>query len=371
MIKNSELQELVEQGIISPEQLKKITTFQAESDSAGGWFSQSIVTIWTILVWLGVLSLVALNREWMTDLLKISLLLITTIISYLVGRYFKNKGKKLIWWSLLFLSWLLIGTSIFLVAQVYNLTVTNDLLLGIWIICILPLVYLLRQKEFAYLYLILLSCVLAQFLMSHVFPESDRRDPIVLYMLFGVGLVFTWYVHAAYYDDELLIKLYKVFGVNIALISYFIYIVSSSFEDTAYLLPSSLIRISLWLLCLLLLRWFFKKERDMWYMISALIAVMVGVIVHQVVFINYCVFILLCLVIIFLWYKHHNTLVIRMANIYLYVFLLYLYGRYGWEYENKAIFFIWWGILMIALGVWFSKLNKALLSLLAPVLTHD
>jgi hypothetical protein len=59
-------------------------------------------------------------------------------------------------------------------------------------------------------------------------------------------------------------------------------------------------------------------------------------------------------------YQAHNNAIIKTANVYLYIFLLYLYGKYGREYENKALFFIIGGVLMIGLGLGFSKLNKVL-----------
>jgi hypothetical protein len=54
---------------------------------------------------------------------------------------------------------------------------------------------------------------------------------------------------------------------------------------------------------------------------------------------------------IFIGYQTNTTSIIKTANAYLYLFLLYLYGKYGREYENKALFFIIGGVLMIGLGL--------------------
>gem|GEM_PF-5883955 len=71
----------------------------------------------------------------------------------------------------------------------YNLTVSNDVLLGVWLLFILPLVYILKQKEFYYLYFILLSCIVGQFFLSHSFQLSDARTIPVTYIVFGIFLL--------------------------------------------------------------------------------------------------------------------------------------------------------------------------------------
>ena len=359
MINQKDLQWLVSADIITQKQADNILKFQGTKKEWWGiWFSQSIVTIWAILIWFWVLSLIALNREGMTDFVKIWIMLSSTVATFLLGRYFKEKWKTIIGWALLFMSGLLVSGSIFLVAQIYNLTVTNDILLGLWIILILPLVYLLRQKEFYYLYMILLSCVLWIFLSSHTFAVADERNMFVLYILFGFAMILAWYIHDHIYDDNLLANLYKIFWVNIAAISYFIFTVSSTNSSNSYMFPSIIIYIATAILLWYGIYFVWKNKSDALYIAVALLVLSFWLLMSNFELINYSIFIICCLLAIYLWYKNQNNAIIRTANVYLYLFLLYLYGIYWRQYQDKALFFIVGGILMIALWVWFSKLNS-------------
>ena len=486
MISSLELQSLVTQGLLSEKQAAAILAYQWAQKTSWWWFSHSIMTIGALLVGLGILSLVALNRDGMQDILKISILLITMTVSYLLWWYFKIQQKSFLWGALLFLSGLICGTSIFLIAQIYHLTWTNDILLGIWIVMILPLVYVLRQKEFYWLYMILLSCVLGQFLMSHVFDSVDTRNVAVAYILFWYVILFLWYIHEQYYDDMTLTWLYKSFWWIIITISTFFFFGMSGFFLKEYILSSTLIVISCVLLFLFLFRWFYYKQQKFYFLITGLFCHLLWIlfhyfnlenfewnipviytwlsilliefwIIHQylkhdegmsnlykflwlniwlisyfifiatiefnevkfifassvlwflcsiliitllfwifrnnkysqflsfflccVIFwiqfahlpvINYIIFIIICLSVLYLSHTTNNKWLKSLMNIYLYLFLLYLYGKYGREYENKALFFIIGGVLMIGLGLWFQRLNKVIEKVLSPnTLSHD
>ncbi len=372
MIKSSELSSFVAANLITQEQANNIHIFQSNQiPSSSGWFSQSIVTIGAILVWLGILSLVALNRDGISDMLKIIIMLTTLTLSFCGGRYFKHLEKPLLWGSLLFLSGLICGCTIFLIAQIYNLTVTNDILLALWIVMILPLVYLLKQKEFYYLYMILLSSLLGQFLMSHVFVSVDERNISVLYTMFGFLMILSWYVHDFLYDDLFLARLYKIFGANLAMIPFFVFIAMSDgdgayFGNGHFVFSSTLLFIVSVLLSSYLICYLRKRQSELLWSMIACVILLAPFALSGVIFINYALFIWLCLVLIYMGYQHANTGLVKAANIYLYLFLLYLYAKYGREYQDKALFFIVGGVLMIGLGVWFSKLNRILPNLLSP-----
>lgn len=365
MIQLKELQQLVDAGLISDSQSQSIQHYQAsQKTSSEWWFSHSIMTIGAILIGLWILSLIALNREEMSDIVKILISLSSMTVSYLSGRYFKTIQKSLLWGTLLFLSGLLCGATIFLIAQIYNLTVTNDILLGIRIFMILPLVYFLKQKEFYRLYMILLSCVIAQFLMSHVFVSTDERTIFVLYILFWLAMVLIGLIHEYYYDDTLLAKLYKTFGANITMIAYGIFIIMSDnvfygMSDTSlsyhFPIPVVAMLVMIWLGYILCYIW--KKDiRFLWWC-WVFFVLLFAVEIADFPLINYGIFIAICVMLIFLWHQAHNSSIVKTANVYLYLFLLYLYGKYGREYENKALFFIIGWVLMIGLGLGFSKLN--------------
>jgi uncharacterized membrane protein len=377
MISSLELQSLVTQGLLSEKQAAAILAYQLTQKPSWWGFSHSIMTIGAMLVGLGILSLVALNRDGMQDIIKIITLLITMTASYLLWWYFKIQQKSFLWGTLLFLSGLICGANIFLIAQIYNLTWTNDVLLAIWIVMILPLVYVLRQKEFYWLYMILLSCVIGQFLMSHVFQTVDDRTTFVLYIIFGLCMILIWLIHDYLYDDHVLARLYKVFGIHISMIAYWIFIIISdvSISDAAiqgYHFQTRMIwsMIGLWIGYLI---WYFlKKDIKFLWGFAVFFILFFALEQAQWYLLSYVIFIIFCMSLIFIGYQTNTTSIIKTANAYLYLFLLYLYGKYGREYENKALFFIIGGVLMIGLGLWFQKLNKVIERILYPnALSHD
>ncbi len=356
-MRKNDLEKLVQANIISAEKQHEIEDF-LNSHWWFWWFQKSLTTLWSFLIALWIFSLVALNRDGMSDLWKISILLIGIIISFIGWISLKNNDKKLLWSSLLFLSWLILWAAIFLIAQIYHLTISNDILLLIWIVLIAPLVYIAKQSEYYYLLMLLLSWFVLQFAFSHHFPDPDYRTIIVLYIIFWFLMILAWYLHDRRYSEKLLAKLFKIFWADLAVIAFFVFIVSNWF-DWPYTPPQFITIFSIILYAAFMFRNLVAKQKEL-ILIGMLFIVMIASIFLDVTLLYYIIFIWWCLLMIYLGYYKSNSFLSKSAMVYLYIFLLYLYGIYWREYQNKALFFIIWWVLMIWLWVWFSKLHTFL-----------
>ena len=360
----NELQDLVLKWIITSEQKDLILSYQSNNklikqESKQWWFQNSLFTIWGILIFLGVMSLIALNRDGIADSIKILLSISLTWIMYVIWYYLKYiKQQTMLGWSLLFISWLLVGATIFLIAQIYNMTVSNDTLLLLWILLILPLVYFLKQKEFYWLYMILLSSILVVFLTSHDFESRDRRNVIALYQLFGALIIIIWYLHDRTRSDLELNKLYKSFWIWVFTISSFFFLgATQRWRDELYSMPNYITWISAILIMLYIFVWFLQKKNELlWWALALSLFTWIKFFTNRYM-LHDIIMILYSILVIYIWYYYDNQTIRRQGNLYLYWFLIYLYIRHWYWYMNGFVFFFTWWLFLIVWWFFFKKIN--------------
>ena len=364
-MESNELQELISQGIISNQQGDLIKEFQLKNkltkqEQKWEWFQNSLFIIWWVSIFLGILSLIALNRDGIADSIKILISMVLTWLTYTLWYYLKySKGKIKVGWSLLFIWWLLVWATIFLIAQVYNMTTTNDILLWIWMILILPLVYIAKQKEFYRLHMILLSSILAVFFISHKFESIDWRNTIVLYQLFAASMILVWYIHDKTSSDPALNILYKTFWVWLFMISSFIFLLAtqSQWFDNQYQISGYIIGLSSIIILMYMIFWYIYKTKELLRGAGILTLFMLIKFYTQLYMVHDIIMIVCALFVIYLWYNINNETLRRQWNLYLYWFLLYLYIRHWYGYVHNFVFFFIWWILLILWWVLYKKLN--------------
>ncbi len=373
-MKQSELKWLLEAWIISSEQVEQIKKFSSPTS----WgFQKALLTIGAFLIGLWVLSFVALNRDGMSNLGKVFLLVWSTVVTYLWWWHLKEKHSSILWSWILFLSGLLLGASIFLIAQIYHLDITNDVLLGIRALMILPLVYVLKQKEYYLLFLFLLTASIITILFSHDFINPDERNIFVLYTLFWFLLLLVGHMHKKRYSDKMLSDLYMLFGSNISIIAYFVYIMYSTLDDgflfnsSLYEIPTSILLMAVGLLIAYVLWRQHSWKKSLPYIMWLLVLVVFSLTIVQHPLLKYIIFIGGCVVWMYLWHTYWNKGISKISTAYLYIFVLYLYAKYGRNYGDKTLFFIGWWVLMMWLGYGFSKINKLLPKLLPSKQNHE
>lgn len=194
---------------------------------SSGKLVTAVSVIGAVLLGLGVIMLVASNWQTMPDIFKILILIGATFTAYISGYILKYEKKTLLkaGSALLFLGALLIGASLFLVAQIYHVNANSHVLILIWIAVNLPLVYAFQSREVAGLIAVLFfiwipSFIYQNMMASHAF-ESITAFPI----LYLVSAIFLFGCGGLHYASQSLVKVarvYRLVALPVILISLFL-----------------------------------------------------------------------------------------------------------------------------------------------------
>jgi len=143
-----------DETLISPEQKDRILARYAalstvEEKAGPGKLITTITVLGSILVGVGVLLFVASNWSQVPRWGKLFLIFSSLIVSYATGYYlrYEKQNYPRVGAALILLGSLIFGAGIFLIAQIYHISVhyPNGPLL--WGLAVLPLAYLLRFKS--------------------------------------------------------------------------------------------------------------------------------------------------------------------------------------------------------------------------------
>ncbi|MBG8556217.1 DUF2157 domain-containing protein [Hymenobacter guriensis] len=110
-------QNWVEKGIISPEQHARLLALYPEDAHAVGL----LPLLGSLLVGLSALSLVAANWQGLPELVRLGLLLGSMMAAYAAGEYFYRRGNDQLGLGLVALGLILFGAGIILTSQLYQL----------------------------------------------------------------------------------------------------------------------------------------------------------------------------------------------------------------------------------------------------------
>ena len=115
MIKEKQSQEWLESGVINQEQANRMVTDvnQKSKEDRSNKFITAISTIGAILLGIGAILFVASNWRFLPNIIRVLILLGSTITAYFLGFLFKYEKKNLpkVGASLFFLGALLFGAS--------------------------------------------------------------------------------------------------------------------------------------------------------------------------------------------------------------------------------------------------------------------
>lgn len=214
-------------GIISAEQKSKMESdlHISHRESTSGKLTTIVSVIGALLVGVGVILFFASNWGFLGRPIKLILIVLLPIFP-LVGGYILSEHKKnypILGRSLIFLAMLLIGASIALFFQLYNLPLNPKTILLIWLICMTPFAVIIRSTELGVLHTLLLALwINFQFIFNRsawwgiFIPDEDTFALIEL--IFGFALLAagniiqahtqTWsHIHTSYRKIGLLLCL--------------------------------------------------------------------------------------------------------------------------------------------------------------------
>ncbi len=340
----------------------------------------TIYTIAAILLGLGVITFISAN-DWILELLnsnrflKIILMSLVTFASFMGGVKLKEENKKFpkLANALIVLSSILIGATYSVIGQIYNINANSSLLMFIWLLSILPLAYIFKSYAINVLSIILMILTIIFFygeLSLDKFLVWTIFIPVMcgslLYTVANIPVVLN-----KYNDFSLC---YKIVG-SVAI--YFTLIVlTCSVEKSYQMLSFYYLAPVLAVIVLNVLNYAFKKdgkENDLLYKESfagiILLSFMLAALLAPVINSSFVIFLANVAIIVLVafgfnyGYKFENENIISVANWMLTIYVAVNYCRWGWNYMNKSLFFIFGGVVLLVLGMYLEKKKKALAGL--------
>ena len=195
----------------------------------------AISTMAVILINVGIILFFASNWEYIPDSIKIMLLVVVTFSSYYAGYVmkFEKKNYPLAGHALIFLGSILVGASIFLIGQIFNINVDAHWLVLIWFIAISPMGYVFDSIPTIGLTIFTFTYWLGLSVTSNF---GGMSSPFLLYLLFGIALYSIGQLHELTDKWSRFRMIYKEFGIFFILVSYFYFSMwpSNYYYGTSY-----------------------------------------------------------------------------------------------------------------------------------------
>ena len=210
-----------------------------------------------VLIGLGIIGLVAVNWNDLSDAGKLAFMLIANVIAYAAGwalltsSHYPKVGNALI-----LLGAILFGATIHLVAQSFNVSLNHPNLVAIWLFGTLPLTYITRTRPLIVLTIILFFSALGFRAQEWFSPDNEFAIPFFLGLaIFVAASAFLFAAgrfHARFENYRHFVRAYEIWGFTIAGIGVFIassiLLWSETFDDFSRTDAFTAIGLEYWLL---------------------------------------------------------------------------------------------------------------------------
>ncbi len=212
----------VQRSLITKEQQEKILTFERNSNS--GFVAKTALIIAGLFIGLGICLIVAANWDDLPTLYKFALDF-AGFGAFLYGAYYSFQNKRPHLKDMfLFLSFLMVGATIGLTAQTFNLSGGWSSFAFSWAMLSLPYVLLSRSFSFNFIWSFLLFSAISQDLLEKFFDYIfNHFEGLVWFVLIASALAYAFDMIFDLIKKKILLfkalsKL-SVFGAYIALIN--------------------------------------------------------------------------------------------------------------------------------------------------------
>jgi uncharacterized membrane protein len=231
----NEMSEWQRDGIIDSSQAEAIMKrygVEKKTYKPGNVIS-AISTLAVILIGVGIILFFASNWERIPDSIKILLLLAATFASYYAGYVmkFEKKNYPRAGHALIFLGSILVGASIFLTGQIFNINMDAHWLVLLWFVAISPMGYFFDSTPTIGLTIF----TFALWLSFSVISNRGMSSPFILYLLFGIALYSIGQLHDMIDKWSKFRMIFKGVGIFFILVSYFYF---SMWPSNYYYSPS-------------------------------------------------------------------------------------------------------------------------------------
>lgn len=389
------IQKWLDDKIITEEQSVKMLASLKESktENRSNRIIYALSSIGALFFGLGAIFFMASNWDTMPDFLKTSILFAVTFGFFAAGyilKYLKANLPK-VGYSLIFLSTILFGVSLMLLAQIYNVNADNHTLILFWIIGILPVAYGFRHQLTAYLSAVLFYIWLITYLvevLDNVSRGNEQIGYLVITILISASVLMLKFadVHHLTTRFRELASAYTNVGIIVGLGTLFVttfdiypndYILSTyTGLNVLNLLPVNLAVMIVFLLIAGFTSvgfagaYYYLKVKDMpmavlngVLILVLIVAMLVGFVpasLANIVWVTNSLFLFGTLFWIWLGYQKENSAYINFGYLILFIFLMAKYFDFFWELFDRFIFFTIAGLILLAGGIWLEKNRKAI-----------
>lgn len=217
------------EGIIASGQKERIIARyrrveEIEEKAGSNKLITTISILGAVLVGVGLILFIASNWSEITRAGKLGIIFGAMLVSYISGFYLRYESEKYpkIGASLILLGTIVFGAAIFLIAQIYNITVHYPNGPLMWGLAILPLAYLLRFKSVLTLALLVLCIWLGMELTFYIDEMLAFMKIIVIFFMAGIMLWWVGHAHKGLDALQGISTPYICFGVVLTFGSAFI-----------------------------------------------------------------------------------------------------------------------------------------------------
>lgn len=328
----------------------------------------TLYTIGAILLGIGVICFIAAN-DWILRLFysrfaKISAAFFVTLLCFWLGYYFsyKKEGFKRLGGVLMFLSCLLIGGCWALIGQIYNLhTDLNWIILLIWLISIMPVAFLYKLKSVNIFSIILIVCTYLSYpdMWSRLQTLTPVALGLILYNFSNLPFMkknFTDFAPPYKTVSTVILFLttiaiwcagYNAFNENLAGTAFCTVLLIFTLVNYLMSNKNNIITIESIILVLVC---------ALGMLLSIKMPEIAGIILN--IIISNTILILMIYFMYDFGYKLQDTRLAGRANIFLLIYIAVLYFKIGYQYLDKALFFLLGGAILLGTGIYLEKQKR-------------
>ncbi|MBK8699065.1 MAG: DUF2157 domain-containing protein [Saprospiraceae bacterium] len=371
----------------------------ARKETSSNKFISTISIIGSVFLGIGVIWVVGANWDGMPDFLKIITLLGSTLgllyAGYVIG--FQKGTFPRTGHSLVLLAAILFGASIYLIAQIYNVEANASFLLFIWLIGIIPLIYVFQSSLITALSCIVFCFWFNSLLIEDIDDLSNAQIAFVLffYQSFGIILFGLGSLHYFLKGFDKVSRTFRLLGIYLTIPVLFIftfrYALMGIDEISKNEGGNAMISAAIYAVAglMLLINFRYNPSRSAHNKLESATALVIltlllvfnltlnqGMTYYLFWVIFNVAFVGLLVILFRLGYSRMDMKLINIASFTSFFFLLFKFFDIFSSLLASGITWIGFGILLLAGSIWMEKKRRALrdkfnLALEAKQQPHD
>lgn len=390
----SEMKAWISEGIIAPEQEERILARyrvleEAEEKAGSSKLITVISVMGSILIGVGVILFIASNWFVIPRFGKLAIIFLSLFASYAAGWYLRYEKKNFpkVGASLIFLGTIIFGAGIFLIAQIYNISVHYPNGPLMWGLGVLPLAYLLKFRSILLLTLLDLMLWMGMEMEFWLEGRDSFIAVIALFLMAGLMLWAVGLAHKKYEATRELSDPYVVLGALSAFIPGYIL----TFEIVRHRLGTPELGpfyIGMGVIFALAMFLFVaSKEREKGWIAEAagltglmalvFFGIIPGIVVRYTVAYDYAyhhdgysgaqlfsnlVYAVMIVGVVVLGYIKKNNTYINIGILFFVLDVIARYFDFFWKLLPRSIFFIAGGVMLLAGGIFLEKKRRKVLA---------